>query len=123
MNYVQCTLSTGKVVEIRPIGWDEYWKIQKGNIFSMQQVEKDAKTMDNLEFTLAFLDVQRQSRENLLAPCVQDWDSISADLLMPEVVEIEEELKKISKMPVQLGNYVPAVEAAAAAGQNTAASA
>lgn len=123
MNYVQHTLSTGRVVEMRPIGWDEYWQIQKDNVLSMQRVENDAKTMDNLEFTLAFLDVQRESREHLIAPCVQDWESIRGDLLMPEVVEIENELKKISQITVQLGNFAPAAEAAAAAGQTTAASA
>lgn len=123
MDYTQFTLATGRMVEMRPIGWDEYWNIQKDNILAMQEAEKKAESMTPLAYTLVFFDTQRAAREHLLAPCVKDWDSMRGDLLMPEVVEIEESLKKISRIPVQLGNFAPAAEAAAAAGQNTAASA
>ena len=123
MDYTQHSLATGRVVEMRPLGWDEYWQIQKDNVLAMQEAEKKAESMNPLEYTLVFFDTQRAAREHLLAPCVKDWESMRGELLMPEVVEIEETLKKISRIPVQLGNFAPAAEAAAAAGQTTAASA
>jgi len=119
--YAEQTLSTGRTVEIRPLGWDEYWDIQKSHLLALKDLQEKSKSISDIDYTLALTDAQRASREASLALCVNDWATLHAELSMPEVVELSEIIKSISKMGIMLGNSVPAAAADQAAELNTAA--
>lgn len=119
--YAEQTLSTGRTVEIRPLGWDEYWDIQKSHLLALKNLQEKSKSISDVDYTLALTDAQRASREAPLALCVNDWATLHAELSMPEVVELSEIIKSISKMGIMLGNSVPAAAADQAAELNTAA--
>ena len=103
--YEQKTLSSGRVVEIRPLSWNEFWE--------MGRMRLEAAN-DNSE-PLYVLSASREARERPLAACVRDWDNIRGEVSLPEVLEMEQLVDKASRNPVLEGNSLPA-----AAGQTTA---
>ncbi|WP_288229819.1 hypothetical protein [uncultured Desulfovibrio sp.] len=118
--YRQHILKNGKMVEIRPFGWKEYWTLQKERLAAAKKMEKDSEKMGQIERTLALTEFQQAWREKPLDACVKDWPSLQPVLSLEEVREIEAVIKAMSDGEILAGNSAPAAEAAAAAGPNIA---
>lgn len=114
------TLQTGKVVEIRPYGWKEFWDLQRERLSEGKDLEESSKDMGMFDRQIALTDFQQKWRERPLAFCVENWSELQPVLSLSEVREIEGILKRISESEVLAGNSSPAVDAEAAAGLNTA---
>lgn len=114
------TLQTGRVVEIRSYGWNEFWNLQRERLSEGKDLEESSKDMGIFDRQMALTDFQQRWRERPLALCVENWSELQPVLSLSEVREIEGILKRISESEVLAGNSSPAVDAEAAAGLNTA---
>lgn len=121
--HVDHTLASGRVVGLRPITWQEYWDIQKKHLMGLKALEDKKAEISNLDHTLEFVQLQRDMREGPLSLCVNEWDSIKGILTMPEVVEVENAVRNLSRIEILSGNSGPAAAAVPAEGPSTAASA
>ena len=121
--YEKKTLQSGREVELRPQKWAEYWKMQRLRLEDLSATQAAMDSLSEPERLLKIMDFNLAWRERPLAACVKDWAEIRDDLSLPEVVELEEMLKAISRVGILGGNSVPAAAAAAADAPSTAASA
>lgn len=121
--YQDHTLKSGRVVGMRPLTWDEYWDIQKTHLMGLKDLQEKGEAVTDAEFRLELMLAHKDFREKPLALCVNDWDAIKSELLMPEVVELEKTLQQISQITILSGNSEPAAVAVPVAGPNTAATA
>ncbi len=101
MQYTEKTLHGGKVVNIRPLTWEEYWDINLERLTLSQDISADPHVKKD---EVLFLEKTRTVREKPLSYCVQDWSTLKAELSLPEVLEIEKHIDAISKAPVAEGN-------------------
>lgn len=92
--YEHKTLTSGREVAIRPLSWDEFWELGR------LRLEVAGRAND----AAALFDASREIRERTLSACVQDWESVKCGLSLPEVLEIEQVIEEISKIPVLEGN-------------------
>ncbi len=101
MNYTEKTLHSGKVVQIRPLTWEEYWNINLERLKMSQDISADPHEKKD---EVLFLEKTRTIREKPLNYCVQGWAELKLELSLSEVLELEKHIDDVSKAPVAEGN-------------------
>lgn len=95
MMYTPVILKSGREVQIRPLGWDEFWMLAK---MKVELAEKGkAESMSSME-------VLQGIREKTLSSCVADWEKIRPEVSLPEALEMEKHIDRLSEAPVLEGN-------------------
>ena len=95
MIYAPVMLKSGREVQIRPLGWDEFWTLAK---MKVELAEKGkAESMSSME-------VLQGIREKTLSACVADWEKIRPEVSLPEALEMEKHIDRLSEAPVLEGN-------------------
>ena len=101
MEYQERKLSSGRVVYIRPLTWNEFWELGERRLESKSLVEGTAGGADALRAV-------RLLRELPLRLCVRDFDVFAGQCSVAEIVEMERAIDALSEVPVREGNSVPA---------------
>ena len=104
--YERKTLASGRNVEIRPLSWDEFWEFGRLRLEASTSKEP-----------MAVMTASREARERALSACVKGWDGMRSGISLPEVVELEQLINKLSEGPVLSGNSLPAADGQPAAGE------
>lgn len=105
MQYQEKTLSSGRVVSIRPLSWQEYWEMGEQRLALTKPLSVTEKTAEQ---KLAEMRELRALREQPLRWCVQDFDTIAAECSLADIVELEQLINALSEAPVREGNSAPA---------------
>lgn len=121
--YEKTTLQSGREVELRPQKWTEHWDMQRLRLQELAATQAAMEGLAESERLLKIMEYNLIWREKPLSSCVKDWSALRDELSLPEVLELEETLKAISRVHILEGNSAPAAAVAAAAGPSTAANA
>lgn len=105
--YQEKKLSTGRVVHIRPLTWDEFWRLGEHRLALEQKMSAPAKAAEPVN-QLDAMRAARTLRELPLTWCVENFAELVADCSVAEFKELELTLNAMSETPVREGNSVPA---------------
>lgn len=104
-DYTEHTLHSGKIVNLRPLTWEEYWSLGDQRLDVINFIPAD---QHNIAQRKEFLQKTRELRQSPLEWCVENWEEIKATINMAEVLEIEKIINSMSELPILEGNSSPA---------------
>lgn len=106
-SYVEHKLNSGLIVNIRPMSWEEFWKIGEKRLEAIDA----ANTADTLAARKQALQMQRDLAELPFEMCIKNFDDdMSKILSRHDVHELQNIINTISTPEIERGNLSPVAD-------------
>lgn len=94
--YEEHTLATGRVVHIRPLPYDQFEEIEDLRLKQMEESVRLYEENKPTRGSMVVLALERDVRRRKLGACVQDFDTLRADMSITDVRQIEGIIDRVS---------------------------